>query len=89
VTHRRTRLDRVAAALFVVGLAAALALTGGRFWQFALAWLRRALSSVRIAWLTVMALVIAALPILAFEGGLFVLPAALVFVIRDITRGCS
>lgn len=98
MNNRGTTLARVAAVLFVVGLGVALAVTAGRFWPFALAWLgatvllvllRRAFSRVRLAWLTVLALVIAALPILAFEGGLFVLPAALVFVIGEITRGRS
>jgi hypothetical protein len=60
--------------------------SGGAFWPFALAWLAAAALLVALRRLlvrplfwTVLALAILALPVLAFEGGFFVLPGALAF----------
>jgi hypothetical protein len=72
--------------LAVVGLGWLLIATGGAFWPFALLWLvaitlvialRKSLASSRFARVALAAVVVVACPILAFEGGLFVLPAAL------------
>lgn len=94
-----TRLDGLAGALLVLALAAALLLTRGAFWPFALAWigaaltlvaLRHSLARVRAAWIAITVLAVVACPILAFEGGLFVLPAALAFAVAETSgRGRS
>ena len=76
--------------LFALGLAAALVATHGDFWPVALAWLAAAALLVGLrqalsrAWFwIVLALGILALPLLAFEGGLFVLPGALAYAAAE------
>jgi len=78
--------------LAVIGLIAALVLTHGGFWLIALVWvfgiaalvaLRRLFPS-RGARAMLAALAVVACPVLTFEGGLILLPAALALLIIEI-----
>jgi len=96
-TRRRLRLLMVRlrsrytapALLALIGLIAALVLTRGEFWPLALVWmfgvaafvvLRRLFPS-RSAGIVLAALAVVACPLLTFEGGLFLLPAALALLL--------
>lgn len=69
-------------ALAALGIGAATVLTGGAFWPFALAWIA-AVGVVALLFRVVRRPVAIAVPaavacvLFAFEGGLFLLPAAL------------
>jgi hypothetical protein len=78
------------------GVSGALFVTGGGFWPFALIWVgavavllatRSMFAHMRIAWLAVLAVGVLACLLLAFEGGLFVLPAAVVFAFAEAIGG--
>ena len=80
------------ALLALIGLIAALVLTRGGFWPLAIVWmfgiaalvvLRRLFPS-RSAGIVLAAFAIVACPLLTFEGGLFLLPAALALLLVEI-----
>ena len=90
-------LLRVAALLFGVAMVAAAA---AGFWFVPVVWIPLALGLLAIRhwlargrtrsiWLGILLAVIVACPVLVFEGGLFVLPAAVVLFIADAFRGDS
>jgi len=68
-------------ALAALGIAAPLVLTGGAFWPFALAWLGAVTVAAflcrRTRPLAVAIPAAAACVLFAFEGGLFLMPAAI------------
>lgn len=79
--------------LALIGLATALAATHGAFWPLALVWvsgillligLSRLFEPTRIARTVTAGLVVVACPILTFEGGLFLFPAALALLIIEV-----
>jgi hypothetical protein len=94
----RTRLSPYAipGLLAVIGLAVPLVATRGAFWPLSLAWVvaivvliaaRKTIASSRSARVAVAAVVVVACPILTFEGGLFLLPAALALLVIEARRG--
>jgi hypothetical protein len=84
----------VPALLFAVAIVASLS---AGFWLVAAIWLPAALVVLalrqlllgrsRWLWLTVLLAVVVSCPILAFEGGFFVLPAAIALLLADARRG--
>jgi predicted branched-subunit amino acid permease len=81
--------------LAVSGLGVLLGATGGAFWPFALAWLVAILALITLtktiassrSWRAALAaVVVVACPVLTFEGGLFLLPAALALLLIEARR---
>jgi hypothetical protein len=78
--------------LAFLGLAVPLAASGGTFWPFTAGWftatiavvaLRARVASSRFGRLALALAVVVACPVLAFEGGSFLLPAALALLVIE------
>jgi hypothetical protein len=90
---RYTRVYALPAALAFAGPAVLVVATGGDFWPFALGWwvVSLVVASIKSRGIRI-AVTVAALPICVltvFEGGLFMLPAALALLALDASHSAS
>jgi hypothetical protein len=85
-------LYAIPATLTVLGLGVPLAASGGTFWPFTLGWFVGTLAVIalwavvacsRFGRVALALIVVVACPVLAFEGGFFLLPAALALLVIE------